>query len=90
VRLITQQLTIELRKPSAGMFCHVAVVRTHVSEEHITSIIRVTRISELGTMLAVTGNQSTLQRSTLQEPHPITFQKAAFFIVTAVKTSNLT
>jgi hypothetical protein len=30
----------------------VALVRTKVSEEHITSIIRVTRISELGTTLA--------------------------------------
>jgi hypothetical protein len=26
----------------------------------------------------------------LQEPHGVAFQKTAFFIVTAVKTSNLT
>jgi hypothetical protein len=34
---------------------HVALVRTDVSEEHIAPFIRVTRISELGT-LAVTSN----------------------------------
>jgi hypothetical protein len=40
--------------PSSGKLCHMALVRTNFSEEHITSIIRVTRIGELGTMLAVT------------------------------------
>jgi hypothetical protein len=39
---------------SPGMLCHVALVRADVSEECITSIIRMTRIGELGTMLAVT------------------------------------
>jgi hypothetical protein len=39
--------------PSSGMSRHVALVRTNVSEELSTSIIRVTRIGELGTMLAV-------------------------------------
>jgi hypothetical protein len=41
------------------------LVRTDVSEEHFASIIRVTRIGELGTTLAVTSNRSTLRRSTL-------------------------
>jgi hypothetical protein len=50
---------------SSGMLCHVALVRTGISEEHITSIIMVTRISELGTTLAVTSNQSTLQKNTM-------------------------
>jgi hypothetical protein len=36
------------------MLCHVALVRTDISEEHIATIIRVTRIGELGTTLAVT------------------------------------
>jgi hypothetical protein len=46
---------------SSEMLCHVALVRTNISEE----------------------------RQFLQEPHSITSQKMAFFIVTAVKTSNL-
>jgi hypothetical protein len=41
----------------------VALVTTDVSEEHITSIIRVKRISELA-VLAVTSNGSTMQRNT--------------------------
>jgi hypothetical protein len=38
------------------MLRHVALVRTDVSEEPSTSFIRVTRIGELGTTLAVTSN----------------------------------
>jgi hypothetical protein len=38
------------RMPSSGMLRHVALVSTDISEECITSIIRVTRIGELGTM----------------------------------------
>jgi hypothetical protein len=37
---------------SSGMLRHVAVVRTDVSEEHIASFMRVTRIGELGTTLS--------------------------------------
>jgi hypothetical protein len=39
------------------MLRRVALVRTDVSEEHSASIIRVTRIGELGTTLAVTSNR---------------------------------
>jgi hypothetical protein len=39
---------------SSGMLRRVALVRTDVSEEPSASIIRVTRIGELGTTLAVT------------------------------------
>jgi hypothetical protein len=46
-----------------AIFWHVAFVRTHVSEKCSTSIIRVTRISEQGTTLAVTSNRPLLQRN---------------------------
>jgi hypothetical protein len=39
------------------MSCRVALVRTDVSEELSASFIRVTRIGELGTTLAVTSNR---------------------------------
>jgi hypothetical protein len=41
---------------SSGMIRHAAVVRTDVSEELSAYFIRVTRIGELGTRLAVTSN----------------------------------
>jgi hypothetical protein len=68
--------------PSSGMLHRVALVRTDVSEEPSTSIFRMTRIGELGTTLAVTSNR-------LQGPHGVASQKTAFFIVTAVKTTDL-
>jgi hypothetical protein len=40
----------------SGMLHHVALVRTDVSEELSASFIRVTRIGELGTTLAVTSS----------------------------------
>jgi hypothetical protein len=43
---------------SSGMLRHVALVSTDVSEERCASIIRVTRIGELGTKLAVASNRS--------------------------------
>jgi hypothetical protein len=72
------------------MLSHVALVRTDISEELSASYIRVTRIGELGTTLAATSNQRMLRRNFLQEPQGVTSQKTPFFIVTAVKTSNLT
>jgi hypothetical protein len=41
--------------PSSGMFSRVALVRTDVSEEINASFIRVTRLGEVGTTLAVTN-----------------------------------
>jgi hypothetical protein len=41
---------------SSGMLRRVVLVRTDVSEELSASFIRVTRIGELGTMLALTNN----------------------------------
>jgi hypothetical protein len=41
---------------SSGMLRRVALVRIDVSEELSVSFIRVTRIGQLGTMVAVTSN----------------------------------
>jgi hypothetical protein len=71
------------RMVSSGMLCRVALERTNVSEELSASFIRVTRLGELRATLAVTSNRHTL-------PHGVTSQKKPFFIVTTVKTSNLT
>jgi hypothetical protein len=38
-------------------------VRTEVSEESVASIIKVIRIGDLGTTLAITSNRSTPQRN---------------------------
>jgi DNA-binding TFAR19-related protein (PDSD5 family) len=47
------------------MLRRVALVRTDVSEELSASIIRMTRIGELETSLAVNRNLRTLRRNTL-------------------------
>jgi hypothetical protein len=49
---------------SSGMLRRVALVRTDVSEELSAPFIRMTRICELGTTLAVTSNRRTLRRNT--------------------------
>jgi hypothetical protein len=48
---------------SSGMLRRVVLVITDVSEDFSASFIRVTRISELETTLAVTSNQRTLRRN---------------------------
>jgi hypothetical protein len=45
----------------------VAFVRTDVSEERSASFIRVTRLGELTTTLAVTSNRRTLRRNALMK-----------------------
>jgi hypothetical protein len=49
---------------SSGMLRRVALVRTDVSEELSASVIKVTRIVELGTTLAVTGKKLMLRSNT--------------------------
>jgi hypothetical protein len=49
------------------MLRRVALVRTDVSEELSASIIRVTRIGEVGTTLVVTSNRHTLRRNNIAE-----------------------
>jgi hypothetical protein len=109
--LLSRQIHNDWSMVSSGMLHYVALVRTDVSEELSASFIRVTRISELGAMLAVTSNRQLQlalflfhrflsswwrrlwvppKRRFLQEPHGVTSQKTPFFIVTAMKTSNLT
>jgi hypothetical protein len=46
------------------MLRRVALVRTDVSEELSASFIRVRRIGELGTALAITRNRRTLRINT--------------------------
>jgi hypothetical protein len=48
---------------SSGILRRVALVRTDVSEELSASFIRVTRISEQGTTLAVTSNRRKPRRN---------------------------
>jgi hypothetical protein len=78
----------------------VALVSTDVSEDLIVSIMRLKRISQLQ-RLAVTSNSVLIlftlmievilsaKLLLLQELHCVAFQKMAFFIVTALETSNL-
>jgi hypothetical protein len=67
---------------SSGMLRSVALVRTDVSEEHSASFIRVTRIGELRTTLAVTSNRCTLPSS----PILVTLMEARSSSETSVLT----
>jgi hypothetical protein len=50
---------------SSGMLRRIALVRTDVSKELSKSFIKLTRIGELGTKLAVTSNRHTLRRNVI-------------------------
>jgi hypothetical protein len=68
------------------MLRRVALVRTDVSEERSAYIIMVTRIISTLMMEALQSSET----SVLTGATRVTSQNTAFFIVTAVKTSNLT
>jgi hypothetical protein len=89
---------------SSLMLHHVALVRSNVSEGSSASIIRVTRIGELGTMVAVTSNGQMLltdfcnlddggavspNHRFLQQPWSVTSKNTAFSTVTTVRTADL-
>jgi hypothetical protein len=76
------------RMPSSGMWSRVDLVWTDVSEESIVSIFKVplSRIFLPWRWRRYVPSK----RPFTQDPHGATSQKTAFFIVTAVKTSNLT
>jgi hypothetical protein len=64
------------------MLRRVALVRTDVSEELGASFIKVARIGELGTTLAVTSNRHTLRRNTTKA------SVVRFEVFTAVTMKN--
>jgi hypothetical protein len=76
--------------PYSGLLHHVALVRTDVSEERISSIIRVARNGEVGTKLAVGCSPIlfTLMMEAIQsfetffllDSHGMASQKTAFFM----------
>jgi hypothetical protein len=58
------------------MLRRVALVRTDVSEELIASFIRVTRIGEIGTTLAVTSNRRTLRIASTKKFQDLVFLRS--------------
>jgi hypothetical protein len=62
--------------PSSGMLLRVALVRTDVSEERGAFIIKVIRIGELGTTLAVRSSEtSVLTRATRRHSSSVSMFK---------------
>jgi hypothetical protein len=72
---------------SSGMLRSVALVRTDVSEELSTFFIKVTRIGELGTTLAVTTNRGTLRRNTAKK-YQVFLRSVPRFLATASVVPN--
>jgi hypothetical protein len=60
---IATRTAVRLKNGVSRMLLRVAHERTDVSEELSDSIIRVTRIDELGTTLAITSNRHMLRRN---------------------------
>jgi hypothetical protein len=90
-----------IKNASSGMWRRVDIVWTDISEERIASIFRVEKSASCSHMLTlVPGSRIFLpsrwrryvppKRRFTQDLHGATFQKTAFFVDTAVKTSNVT
>jgi hypothetical protein len=65
------------------MLRRVKLKRADVLEERSDYIIRVARISELGTTLAVSSNRSTLQRNTVYSIYVVFFCSVHRLLITA-------
>jgi hypothetical protein len=86
--LPTEENCVRFEVFTAGTLRRVALVRTDVSEKLSVSIVKVTRMNELGT-LAVTISLILVtliieelippKRRFLQEPHGVASQKTPFF-----------
>jgi hypothetical protein len=66
------------------MRCHETLVITDVSEKCIASIMRATKIGELGTTLAVTSNRSTLVTANVVPSSPI-----LVILIMAIRSSEM-
>jgi hypothetical protein len=75
--------------PSSEMIRRVALVRTDVSEELSVSIIRVTRVDELGT-LAITSNRVRQLRVLANVPSTPIFVTLMMEMLSSFKTLVLT
>jgi hypothetical protein len=64
--------TLLSRMASSGKLRCVALVRTDVSEELSASIIRVTRIGELGTLVIISNEQGSSRRLLVLHPNRTT------------------
>jgi hypothetical protein len=64
------------------MLHRVALVRSDVSEELSAFIIKVTRVGELGTTLAVTSNRRPLRRNTRHRRENFkSYKKIQFYFI---------
>jgi hypothetical protein len=75
---------------SSGMLRHVAHVRTDLSEELSAYFIRVIRICELGTTLAVTSNRCKLRRKASVVPSSPILVTLMKEVLSSSETSVLT
>jgi hypothetical protein len=71
------------------MLRRVALVRAEVSEELNASFIRVTRIGELGTTLALTSNRRTLRRNTIVTLMKVALSSSETSVLTRAKRRNI-